>query len=155
MTLFKLLLVSSILTLISSATNDEIRLMFRDANHASNLCSQTLLRGFFRHWALSLYGFQHWKEWWVFSWRFFRLQSLISTYFWHELQQRVSWMPNSIQLFKFLLETLVDSFFALFCSIEDASSFESVGWGRLLWRVERIMMVPTTIWFAAIGRRAK
>jgi hypothetical protein len=53
MTLVKLLLVSSILTLISSATNDEIRLMSRDANHASNLRSQTLLRGFFRHWASS------------------------------------------------------------------------------------------------------
>ena len=68
----------------------------------------------------------------MYSWRFFRLRASISKHLWHELQQRLSGMPNSIQLFKFLLETLVDSFFALFCSIEDASSFESVGRGRLL-----------------------
>jgi hypothetical protein len=45
----------------------------------------------------------------------------------HELQQRVSGMPNFIQLFKFLLDTLVESFFALFGPLEDASSFKSVG----------------------------
>jgi hypothetical protein len=58
--------------------------------------------------------------------------NVISKYFWHELQQRLSGMPKSIQLFKFLLETLVESFFALFGSLEDASSLESVGRGRLL-----------------------
>jgi hypothetical protein len=41
-------------------------------------------------------------------------------------------MPNSIQLSKFLKDTLVESFFALFDQLEDASSFESVGRGRLL-----------------------
>jgi hypothetical protein len=51
---------------------------------------------------------------------------------WHELQQRVSGMPNSIELSKFLLDTLVESFFALFDPLKDASSFESVGRGCLL-----------------------
>jgi hypothetical protein len=68
----------------------------------------------------------------MYSWRFFRLQASISKYFWRELQQRVSGIPTFIQLFKFLLETLVESFFTLFVSLEDASSFESVGQGRLL-----------------------
>jgi hypothetical protein len=68
----------------------------------------------------------------VYSWWFFRLRSSISKYFWQELQQRVSGMPNSIQLSKFLKDTLVESFFALFDQLEDASSFESVGRGRLL-----------------------
>jgi hypothetical protein len=40
----------------------------------------------------------------------------------HELQQRVSGMPNSIQFSKFLLDTLVESFFALFDPLEDTSS---------------------------------
>jgi hypothetical protein len=38
--------------------------------------------------------------------------------------------PNSIQLSIFLIETLVESFVALFGG--DASSFNSVCWGRLL-----------------------
>jgi hypothetical protein len=60
----------------------------------------------------------------------FRLRSPISKHFWHELQQRVvSGMPNSIQLFKFLIETLVEGFFALFGALEDPSSCNSVGRG--------------------------
>jgi hypothetical protein len=66
------------------------------------------------------------------SWRFLRLCASISKYFWPVLQQRVLGMPNYIQLFKFLMETLAEGFFALCGSLEDASAFESVGWGCLL-----------------------
>jgi hypothetical protein len=68
----------------------------------------------------------------MYSWHFFHLQLPILTYFWHELQQSILGMPNSIQLFKFVLESLVKSFFALFGALDDASSFDSVSRGRLL-----------------------
>jgi hypothetical protein len=87
--------------IFSSLTRREIWSMFPDVNYYSS--SQIFWPGSFKHWASASYSFQHLKND-VWSDRFFHLPSSISKYFWHELQQRVSGMPNSNQLLIFLIE---------------------------------------------------
>jgi hypothetical protein len=53
-------------------------------------------------------------------------------------------MPHSTQLSIFLIETLVESFFAFFALDDDASSTGSDGCKHILRLVEHVMVVPMT-----------
>jgi hypothetical protein len=146
-------------SIFSFSPSDEIRSICCDLNHLSSLPSQTMfLRGFLLHWESVLYGFEHWKVWCLYSHLFFLLCSSKSKYFWQELQQRLSGMPNSTQLLIHLKDILVISFCAFFGSVVDTSSNDSVGWERFLRRVEGVMVAPTWIYCCCrhrFRRRAK